>query len=109
MSGTIVANFVQSDLGSALTLNPTPTGNTVNFGAAPTFTPANAIYAAQSNANTYVQAVLQNSANGTQSSTDYIVGNNLGTDSSYYGDFGINSSNFSGSGSLSLPNATYLY
>jgi len=40
---------------------------------------------------------------------DVIVNNNLSTDSSYYGDFGINSSVFSGTGSLSLPNATYLY
>jgi hypothetical protein len=109
MSGTLVTNFLQSDLGSSLVLNPISTGSPVVFGATPTFTPANAIYASQANANTYVQAVLQNSANGTLSSTDYIVGNNLGTDSSYYGDFGINSSNFSGSGSLNLPNATYLY
>ena len=37
-----------------------------------------------------------------------IVSNNLTTSTSYFGDFGINSSNFTGTGSFYLPNATYL-
>ena len=58
---------------------------------------------------TYTQMVLQNTNAGSGSSTDYIVANNNGTSTSYYGDFGINSSTFSGTGSLALPNAVYLY
>ena len=58
---------------------------------------------------TYTQMVLQNTNSGSGSSTDYIVANNNGTSTSYYGDFGINSSTFSGTGSLGFPNATYLY
>jgi hypothetical protein len=46
---------------------------------------------------------------GAVGSTDYIVSNNLATDTTYYGDFGINSSGSTGAGSLNLPNATYLY
>lgn len=63
----------------------------------------------QGSLNGYVQAVVQNSNSGAAASADFIVSNNLGTASTYYGDFGINSSTFSGAGSFSLPNATYLY
>ena len=59
--------------------------------------------------NGYAQDIIQNTSSGTAASADYIVSNNLGTSSTYYGDFGMNSSTFSGTGSLSLPNATYLY
>jgi hypothetical protein len=57
----------------------------------------------------YYQFLLQNTSSAATASADYIVNNNLGTATTYYGDFGINSSTFSGSGSFSLANATYLY
>ena len=57
----------------------------------------------------YNQVVIQNTSNSTSASSNYIVNNNLGTSTTYYGDFGINSSTFTGTGSLALPNATYLY
>jgi hypothetical protein len=58
--------------------------------------------------NGYVQNILQNTNAGTTASTDYIVSNNLGTATTYYGDFGINSSGFTGSGSFNLPSAVYI-
>jgi len=61
------------------------------------------------NLNSYEQFIISNANGGTQASADFIVSNNLGSDNGYYGDFGMNSSGFSGSGSLSLPNAVYLY
>lgn len=60
------------------------------------------------NTNSYNQAILQNTNSGSAASADYIVNNNLGTTSTYYGDFGINSSVFTGSGSFNLPSASYL-
>lgn len=57
----------------------------------------------------YEQIVLQNTNAGTTASADFVVNNNLGTANTYYGNFGINSSNFAGAGSLNLPSATYLY
>ena len=57
----------------------------------------------------YYQSILQNTSNNAAASADFVVNNNLGTASTYYGDFGINSSTFTGSGSLNLPNASYLY
>lgn len=57
----------------------------------------------------YAQAIIQNTSNGTGASADFIVSNNLGTASTYYGDLGINSSTFTGTGSLNIANAVYLY
>ncbi|HEX7642979.1 MAG TPA: hypothetical protein VF472_12300 [Burkholderiaceae bacterium] len=65
--------------------------------------------ALQGSANGYLQFPIQNSSAGAAASADFIVNNNLSTASTYYGDFGINSSAFSGTGSFSLPSATYVY
>jgi len=72
------------------------------------FNDTNIVISSQVSANTYVQAIVQNTSSGTSASADFIVANNLSTASTYYGDFGINSSTFSGTGSLSAANATYL-
>jgi hypothetical protein len=61
------------------------------------------------NANSYVQKIIQNLSNGSAASVDFIVSNNLGNATAYYGNFGMNSANFAGSGSLSSPNTVYLY
>ena len=73
-----------------------------------TYAPANALGTFQSSTSSYNQVILQNSNTGTAASADLIVNNNLSTDSTYYGDFGINSSNFTGSGAFNAPNATYV-
>jgi len=52
---------------------------------------------------------LQNTSNGTVASTDYIVSNDVGKSNSFYGDFGINSSQFAGTGALNAANSVYLY
>ena len=45
----------------------------------------------------YLQAVMQNKSATAGASTNFAVSNNLGTDSTYYGEFGMNSSVFSAS------------
>jgi hypothetical protein len=45
----------------------------------------------------YLQAVLQNKSGTAGASTNWAVSNDLATDSSYYGEFGMNSSVFSAS------------
>jgi len=62
-----------------------------------------------SSANSAVQTIIQNTNSGATASTDVVVSNDLGTASTYYGVLGMNSSGFTGTGSLSLPNATYVY
>ena len=63
----------------------------------------------QASINGYQQLVLQNTSSGAAASADFIVANNQGTASTHYGDFGINSSGFTGTGSFNIAGATYLY
>lgn len=60
-------------------------------------------------ATAYNQVLVQNTNNAVTSSADFVVANNNGTATTFYGDFGINSSTFTGTGSLNIANATYLY
>ena len=46
-------------------------------------------------AGSYNQLIIQNKSNSIGASTNYVVSNNLGTDTSYYGEFGMNSSSYS--------------
>ena len=48
-------------------------------------------------ASSYNQFIIQNQSNTAGASSNYVVSNNLGTDSTYYGEFGMNSSTFSAS------------
>jgi len=73
-----------------------------------TYTDSNILAAFQSSVNNYNQIILQNTNTGASASTDYIVSNNLSTSNSYYGDFGMNGSGFTGNTSFNLPNAVYL-
>ena len=43
----------------------------------------------------YLQSMLQNKSGTAGASTNYVLSNDLGTDSSYYGEFGMNSSVYS--------------
>jgi hypothetical protein len=63
----------------------------------------------QTSVNNYAQNIIQNTSSGSSASVDYIVSNDLSSASGYYGDFGMNSSNYSGVGPFQLPNVVYLY
>lgn len=52
---------------------------------------------------------IQNTNAGATASTDFIVNNDQATNTTHFGDFGINSSGFTGTGSLNIAGATYLY
>jgi len=56
--------------------------------------------------NSYIQIVMQNTSNGNAASSDFALVNDTG---SAYGDFGITSSTFSGSGRFYNANVVYLY
>ena len=58
----------------------------------------------------YLQFILQNKSGTAGASTNYVLSNDLGTDSSYYGEFGMNSSVYSASTPadfFSLNNGVY--
>ena len=48
-------------------------------------------------ANSYNQLIIQNKSGTSGASTNYVISNDIGTDSTYYGEFGMNSSVFSAS------------
>ena len=72
------------------------------------YTDTNLLFSGETSVNSYAQLVVQNQSAGAASSADFVVSNNLGTATTYYGNFGINGSGFTGTGSFNLPNATYL-
>jgi len=111
--------LVTDETGSGLVVfNNTPTFITPNLGVANatsynigtlTYTASNPFSSLQSSVNSYSQVILQNSNTGTQASVDFIVSTNISTDSTNYGDFGMNGQNFSGTGSLAQANNVYMY
>jgi hypothetical protein len=72
------------------------------------YSDSNIYLSAISSQNSYTQAVLQNTNSGASASVNYLVSNNLGTASTYYGEFGMNSSAFSGTGAFNAANTVYL-
>jgi hypothetical protein len=58
--------------------------------------------------NSYDQVIVQNTNTGATASTNILVSNNLGTASTYFGEFGMNSSNFTGAGAFNAANTVYL-
>jgi hypothetical protein len=61
-----------------------------------------------SNTTSYNQVVLQNTSNNPAASTNLNVSNDAATATANFGEFGINSSAFSGAGSFNRPGAVYL-
>jgi hypothetical protein len=59
--------------------------------------------------NSYAQLVVQNKNSGASSSADIIVNNDRSAGTTYYGDFGINGTTFSGGGVFGDVDGTYLY
>ena len=72
------------------------------------YSDVNHILTMQGNQNSYIQMEIQNTNAGTAASADVIVGNNNTTASTYYGDFGMNSSGWVGTGAFTAPNNVYL-
>lgn len=59
--------------------------------------------------NSYSQMIVQNSYTGSNASCDIVVNNDSPSGTLIYGDFGINSTIYSGLGAFSAANGTYLY
>lgn len=75
------------------------------------FNDSNNLAALQSSVNAYNQLALQNTNTGAAASSDFVVNNNNSTATTFYGNFGINSSGWvgaAGTASLSAPNVVYV-
>lgn len=75
-----------------LTTSTTSTTPNLAFNASNT-----GLSAGASISGSYLQAILQNKSGTAGASANYVLSNDLGTDSTYYGEFGMNSSVFSAS------------
>jgi len=62
----------------------------------------------QASLNGYIQMEIQNTSSGAAASSDHIASNNLSTATTYYGDFGMNSSGWVGTGAFNTANMVYL-
>ena len=102
ITATTVSSTVTLSLPSTLIIPGTIAEGTLGY------SDTNVLGSFQNSVNSYNQLILQNTNSGSTASSDFVVSNNLGTASTYYGDFGINSSGFTGSGSFNSPNAVYL-
>ena len=78
------------------TVSQLATSSTTNTTPVLSYNASNSNYAAGATvAGSYLQTVMQNKSGTANASTNYVLSNDLGTDSTYYGEFGMNSSVFS--------------
>ena len=83
-------------------------GQALTVGESIDYAATNALATFRSTVNSYNQVIVQNKSNGSAASADFVLNNDQSTDTTFYGNLGINSSTFSGSGAFAAPNATYL-
>ena len=83
-------------------------GTTLTVGQAAGYSIPNVLGTFVSTVNSYNQLVIQNKSNGTSASANLVVNNDISNDTTNYGEIGINSSTFSGTGALGAANATYV-
>lgn len=74
----------------------------------PSFTPTGLLSQITKKITSYTQFLIQNTSPAVNASTAFVASNENATDTTNYVEMGINSSTYTGSGSLNLPNAGYL-
>ena len=89
---------VYQDANGTATVPQLASSSTTSTTPVLSFNAANTSYASGSTVSgNYLQTILQNKSGTSGASTNYVLSNDLGTDSTYYGEFGMNSSVFSAS------------
>lgn len=84
-------------------------GGPVSVGGTLDYATTNMIANFTGNANGYTQVIAHNHNSGNSASTDFIVSNDSATDTTFYGDFGMNSSGWaSTTQGLATANTVYL-
>ena len=117
-SGIVTAPYVTITGSATTTSSPLSLTGSISGAATSTgmisvgkmnYTDTNNLAVFTDNVNNYSQFVVQNKNSGNQASTDFIVSNDVAGATNYYGDFGVNSSTFTGGGPFDEPNGVYLY
>ena len=109
-TGNVVLNNSPTLTGT-LTTGTLATNSTTSTTPVLSFNASNSGFASGATvAGSYLQTILQNKSGTAGASTNYVLSNDLGTDSTYYGEFGMNSSVYSASPAdfFSLNNGIYL-
>ena len=92
------------------TFNTATTGSTnkgpLNYGTL-SFSDTGIVQSSQTSVNSYFQNVIQNTSAGTAASAEFIAYNDQGTATTNYATVGINSSGYSGTGSINAPGYGY--
>ena len=92
------------------TTSTATTGSTnkgpLNYGTL-SFSDTGIVQSAQTSVNSYFQNVIQNTSAGTAASAEFIAYNDQGTASTNYATVGINSSGYTGTGSINAPGYAY--
>jgi hypothetical protein len=101
-----------SIVGGTLTANgsitASATAGAINYGTLG-YSDVNIFSSYATSVNAYAQKIIQNTNSGSSASVDFIVSNDQGTASTYYGDFGMNSSTYTGTGPFQAANVVYMY
>lgn len=118
VAATIAANAVTNAKAAqmaAYTVKSNITGSTANASdnqtlvlGTPLYTPGAFLEQMTGTSSTFLQSIRTNISGSSSSSTDVVASNDISTDTTYYIDMGINSSGYTGTGSFSLPSASYL-
>ena len=89
---------VFQDINGLVTVPVFATSSTTSTTPVLSFNASNTSFASGATVSgSYLQFLLQNKSGTAGASTNYVLSNDLGTDSTYYGEFGMNSSVFSAS------------
>ena len=89
---------VFQDINGLVTVPTFATSSTTSTTPVLSFNASNTSFASGATVSgNYLQFLLQNKSGTAGASTNYVLSNDLGTDSTYYGEFGMNSSVFSAS------------
>jgi hypothetical protein len=99
---TLNSGVITSSLTSVGTLN------NLTVGSAATYSAVGLLGTFVSNIAGYNQLILQNKSANVNASSSFVVSNDIATDTSYYGELGINSSTHSGASSFNLTSAVYV-
>ena len=87
---------VFQDINGLVTVPTFATSSTTSTTPVLSFNASNTSFASGATVSgSYLQFLLQNKSGTAGASTNYVLSNDLGTDSSYYGEFGMNSSVYS--------------
>jgi hypothetical protein len=116
VQGTVQAGSLSIPAGSGTFYGNPVTGANALFAGVPGYTTLGSNVVAQfaANVDSYAQINFQNINTGAQSTTEIIVTADNGTDTTFFGDFGIAGSNYIGNiyndvGTAVYPDDTYVY